>query len=196
MLDHRRRLALGAALAAILAVSACSEQKPAEPATSAETPAETRAVAGVEPSAAPPQPAPAVPASDGETVGGDGSPIVLNPLSGADVEANPVQGELACSFGGAGATPPVLLAKGDVGTKDAAFGLVKVGDYVERVAQPGGFNAIVKGGTFSGQGKALVIALTGPAVGGGESPPRPATLTYQRADGASRVFTGLWTCGP
>jgi len=41
-----------------------------------------------------------------------------------------------------------------------------------------------------------VIADTGPAEGGAESPPRPATLTYQRADGASRVFQGLWTCGP
>jgi hypothetical protein len=191
MADHRR-LALGVALAALLGAAACSEQKPAEPAA----PAETRAVAGEEPTPTPPRPAPAVPASNGDTVGGDGSEIMLNTLSAADVEANPVQGELGCSFGGAGASSPLLLAKGDVGTKDAAFGLVKVGDYVERIAQPGGFNAITKGGTFSGQGKTIVIALTGPAVGGGESPPRPATLTYQRADGASRVFTGLWTCGP
>lgn len=191
MADHRRRLALGAALAALLGAAACSEQKPAEPAA----PAETRSVAGVE-AVAPPPAAPAVPASSGETVGGDGSPITLNALSEADVEANPLQGELACSFGGAGATPPLLIAKGDVATKESAFGLVKVGDYVERIAQPGGFNAIVKGGTFSGQGKTVIIALTGPAVGGGESPPRPATLTYQRADGAERVFTGLWTCGP
>lgn len=191
MSDHRRRLALGAALAVMLGAAACSEQKPAQPAAPAEsrTPA-----AGVETAAPPPEPA--VPATNGETVGGDGSPIVLNTLSAADVEANPVQGELGCSFGGAGATPPLLIAKGNVGTKDAAFGLVKVGDYIERIAQPGGFNAITKGGTFSGQGKTIIIALTGPAVGGGESPPRPATLTYQRADGASRVFTGLWTCGP
>ncbi len=187
-----RHLALSAAFAALLGAAACSEQKPAEPAA----PAETRAVAGAEAAAPPPEPAPAVPASGGETVGGDGSQITLNTLSAADVEANPVQGELGCSFGGAGATPPLLLAKGDVGTKDAAFGLVKVGDYVERIAQPGGFNALTKGGTFSGQGKTIVVALTGPAIGGGESPPRPATLTYQRADGASRVYTGLWTCGP
>lgn len=193
MADHRRRLALGVALAGLLAAGACSEQKRADPAG----PAETRTVAEpAAPTPAPPQPAPAVPASGGETVGGDGSPITLNTLSAADVEANPVQGELACSFGGAGAAPPLLIARGDVGTKAAAFGLVKVGDYVERISQPGGFNAITKGGTFGGQGKTVVIALTGPAIGGGESPPRPATLTYQRADGASRVFTGLWTCGP
>lgn len=45
-------------------------------------------------------------------------------------------------------------------------------------------------------GLELRVALTGPAQGEGESPPRPATLTADRADGARRVFAGLWQCGP
>ena len=73
---------------------------------------------------------------------------------------------------------------------------VKVGDYVERVGAPGGFDGILRGATFAGRGKTVVIEVTGAPIGSGESPPNPATLTYQRADGASRVFNGLWTCGP
>jgi hypothetical protein len=71
-----------------------------------------------------------------------------------------------------------------------------VGDYVERVAAPGGFDGMLKGAVFTGAGKTIRIMLTGPAIGGGESPPRPATLTYDRADGASRTIAGRWTCGP
>ena len=55
---------------------------------------------------------------------------------------------------------------------------------------------MVKGATFSGQGKTITIALTGKAIGDGESPAYPATLTYDRADGARRVIEGTWTCGP
>ena len=77
----------------------------------------------------------------------------------------------------------------------AAQGLVKVGTYVERIAAPGGFDGLVNGATFTGAGKTIRIALTGPATGGGESPAYPATLTYDRADGAKRVYAGTWTCG-
>ena len=75
-------------------------------------------------------------------------------------------------------------------------GVVKVGGYVEPVAAPGGFDAMLRGARFSGAGKVIRVELTGPAVGGGESPPNPATLTYQRADGAERTFAGQWQCGP
>lgn len=132
---------------------------------------------------------------DGPTVGGDGSEIVLGALSQGDIEANALDGELACAFSTPEASP-LLLAKGNVGSKDPAFGLVKVGTYVERVAAPGGFDAMLKGAVFSGQGKTIRIKLTGPATAGGESPPRPATLTYERGDGASRTLAGRWECGP
>lgn len=141
-------------------------------------------------------PQPNAPLTTGATVGGDGSQIELHGLSPADLAANALVGELGCSFSTAGASQPLLLAMGDVASKDAARGLVKVGDYAERIGAPGGFDGMLKGPTFSGAGKTIRIVLTGPAKGGGESPPRPATLTYERADGASRTWEGGWTCGP
>jgi hypothetical protein len=128
------------------------------------------------------------------TVGGDGSQIQLSDVSFEDMRANPTKGELSCGFG-VGETR-LLWANGFVASKEPAEGLVKVGGYVERISAPGGFDGLINGATFTGQGKTIIIKITGQATGGGESPPNPATLTYQRADGASRVFTGTWTCGP
>ena len=131
------------------------------------------------------------------TRGGDGSAIVLTPLSAMEIDAAALAGELACSFaaGEAGETP-LLLAKGDVASEAPARGVVKVGDYVEPVAAPGGFDAMLRGARFSGAGKTIDIVLTGAARGGGESPARPATLVYHRADGAKRSWSGWWQCGP
>ncbi|TZG27727.1 hypothetical protein [Sphingomonas montanisoli] len=129
------------------------------------------------------------------TIGGDGSDIVLSSLTPAEVGSAKLQGELGCSFTATGGDI-LLIAKGNVGSKDPAFGIVKVGDYVEQVATPGGYDAMINGATFGGKGKTIRIALTGPAIGSGESPPRPASLTYDRTDGAQRSFAGQWTCGP
>ena len=133
--------------------------------------------------------------SGGATVGGDGSEIVLGPLAASDIEAAALAGELACSFSVAG-DAPLLLAKGDVASDAPSRGVVKVGSYVEPVAAPGGFDGMLRGTQFSGAGKTIRIEVTGPATGGGESPPSPATLTYDRADGARRQFVGQWRCGP
>lgn len=191
---HDRPVAWTALLAACV-LSACSEPSASDPAPApAPGPAEVRM-----PAASPPTPAPvaAEPSAPPEspTVGGDGSAIRLSPLASADLQAEPLQGELACSFA-VGDDAPLLFAQGDVASKEAAQGVVKVGDYVERVAAPGGFDGMLKGAVFTGAGKTIRITLTGPAIGGGESPPRPATLTYDRADGASRTIAGRWTCGP
>ena len=131
----------------------------------------------------------------GETVGGDGSQIQLEELTQEDVEGADLSGELVCNFLGDGALP-LLYATGVVASDDPAQGVVKVSGYVERIAAPGGFEGITDDPTFTGQGKTISIAMTGPATGEGESPARPATLTYERADGASREFDGLWQCGP
>lgn len=180
----RRRAASVAALLA-LALAACSPQPAATP---SEPAASTPIAPGVPAAPASPEPA--------ATVGGDGSAITLNPLSSADLQSAALQGELGCSFSTPTASP-LLVAMGVVASKEPAQGVVKVGDYVERVATPGGFDAMSKGSVFTGQGKTVTIARTGAApVGGGESPGYPATLTYDRADGAKLVLTGLWTCGP
>lgn len=191
----------GTIAAALCALAACSPPRDAD--NVADAAPEPAVVAD---SAAPPSvaqaespqptsgPSPSAPA-DGETVGGDGSQIRLSPLGGKDVAGAELSGELACSFG-QGRDATLLLAKGDVASKERAWGVIKVGDTVERVSAPGGYDAMLRGGSFAGKGTTLRLALTGPAAGGGESPPRPATLTYLRADGASRVFRGSWTCGP
>lgn len=131
----------------------------------------------------------------GATVGGDGSEIQLGELTQGDIEGAGLSGELACSFS-TGDTPPILFATGIVASNEPAQGVVKVSGYVERIGAPGGFDGIIDNPTFSGQGKTIEIAITGPASEGGESPPRPATLTYQRADGASQTLDGRWQCGP
>lgn len=191
MARHAAVLALSA-----LALAACSQQK------TEDQPAAPPALDEVRtPAVAPAVPAPVTAAPndgppDGGTVGGDGSEIQLSGLTQADLQANRLEGELGCGFRSGGGTDPLLHALGYSGIKEPAHGLVKVGGYVERVVAPGGYDAMVNGATFNGQGKVIRIAITGKPIGGGESPPYPATLTYQRADGAERVFTGTWTCGP
>lgn len=130
----------------------------------------------------------------GATVGGDGSEIKLDGLTEPDLKSAALTGELACSFQ-AQDNSTILYAMGIVGSKEPAQGVVKVAGEVERLGAPGGFNGMIKGALFTGRGKTVVVAITGAAMGG-ESPALPATLTYQRADGASRSIDGIWQCGP
>jgi hypothetical protein len=179
----------------VLALAACSERS----GTGAKPPAGASAIQiPASPSAREPAPVQAHPAHsppEGRTVSGDGSQIQLSALTASDLSTWTLDGELGCSFEMPDGSP-LLIAKGDVASRDPAFGLVKVTGYVERIATPGGFDAMLTGATFSGQGKTIRIGLTGPAASGGESPSRPATLTYMRADGASLTRSGRWVCGP
>jgi hypothetical protein len=139
---------------------------------------------------------PAIKPAGEPTRGGDGTPIELATLGEADLAGARLSGELGCSFAADAAAPPLLVAKGDVATQDPARGIVKVGDAIASIAATGGYDAMADGTNFFADGLQLRIALTGAAQGSGESPPRPATLTLNRADGARRVFAGLWQCGP
>lgn len=194
MIRYANALALVAATS--LTLAACSPKTEDQP-TAPPVPDEVRT-----PAVAPAVPAPvtAAPADGaapgGATVGGDGSQIQLSPLLRADFEANALKGELSCGFNSGGGSDPLLFATGFVGSKEPAQGLVKVGTYVERIAAAGGYDAMVNGVTFTGQGKVIKVAITGKATGGGESPAYPASLTYDRADGAKRGVEGTWTCGP
>lgn len=128
------------------------------------------------------------------TIGGDGSAIRLDPLQAQDIADAQLPGELACGFVQAEAV--LLHAAGMVASDDPALGIVKPAGVVEQVRAPGGFDGLLADPVFTGRGTTIRIVLTGPAAGGGESPPRPATLTVLRADGASRRFEGQWQCGP
>ncbi len=192
-MTRHRIVSPGLLVAAVVAVAACSPREENKAAAPDATPPASSTPASPPASAtSTPQP-PA--AGQSATVGGDGSQIRLDALTPADVEGARLTGELGCSFSTPEASP-LLLAMGDVASKDAAQGVVKVAGYVERIGAPGGFDGMLKGATFSGAGKTIRIAVTGPAAGGGESPPSPATLTYERMDGASRTWIGSWTCGP
>ena len=175
------------ASAMVLAVAACSSPADKDAST---TKSGDSSGAGVD--AGPPAIKPA-----GEpTRGGDGTPIELATLGETDVAGARLKGELGCSFAADAATPPILVAKGNVATQDPARGIVKVGNTIASIAVTGGYDAIVDGANFFSEGLQLRVALTGAAPGDGESPPRPATLTLNRADGARRVIAGLWQCGP
>ncbi|MDK2760367.1 MAG: hypothetical protein KYX64_03300 [Sphingopyxis sp.] len=168
-----------------LALAACSG--PTETATAPSASSEDKAA----------QPAvPAIKPVDIPTRGGDGSPIELAALSEADVSGAKLKGAQACSFAADAAARPILLAQGDVASTEPSRGIVKVGDTIAPASANGGFDAMAKGTKFFSKGLELRVSLVGPAeAGGGESPPRPATLTADRADGAQRVYAGLWRCG-
>ena len=184
-------------MALVFACAACSG---APDARNEVAPNEARNITANTPASPNMADAPTTVVSSSATIGGDGSEIRLDPLAPVDLADASLPGELGCTFSSPGLAPgvfvPLLVAKGNVASRDAAIGIVKVAGYVERVAAPGGFDAMAKGTSFSGKGKTIGIALTGPATGGGESPSRPATLTYDRADGAKRSFAGTWQCGP
>ena len=169
-----------------LFLAACSQPAADKAAVSPEDAAKAAA------EAAPPPIRPA----DVPTRGGDGSPIELSMLGEADLAGASLKGELGCSFAADATSQPILIAKGNVASTDPARGIVKLGTTIEPVSASGGYDAMAKGTKFFAKGLEVRIALTGPAQGGGESPPRPATLTADRADGAQRVFAGLWQCGP
>lgn len=188
---HDLRTLFLPATAIALSLAACSSQPSDEKAPTASYDGSV----GAESKAAETAP-PAIKPVDIPTRGGDGSPIELTALTEGDVGGAKLKGELGCSFAADAAAPPLLVAKGNVASADPARGIVKVGDTIETVSANGGFDAIAKGTKFFGKSLQLRVALTGPAQGGGESPPRPATLTADRADGAQRVFAGLWQCGP
>lgn len=134
--------------------------------------------------------------NDGETVGGDGSPIRLLPLTSADIRAADLEGELACAFEQK-RDAVLLIANGNAGRGSPVFGIWKAQGGVERVGNGGGFDGMVDGATFTGPGTTIHIRITDrTASKGTESPARAAQLVFNRADGASRTFPGWWRCGP
>ena len=189
MRAHRIPVAMIAA-AAGAGLLACSPTNQSERETPDSKPQPTSGTAAAEPAQALPAP------PERETIGGDGSPIRLSPLQREEIYAAKLRGELGCSFED-GSRRTLLVAMGDVASDEPSFGLVKVGNQVEPVSAPGGFDAMIKGASFIGKGKTIRVETTASQpVGGGEAPPYPARLTYQRADGAGRSFDGTWACGP
>lgn len=133
----------------------------------------------------------------------DEVPGAIEELTSADMKTG-LRGELGCSFAdGRGRT--LLMAKGNVGGTQPSDAIVRIGGAIHRVAAAGGFNAMVKGASFSGDGLTFSVKATAPTRGGGESPAQPARLTYTPADAAKDdapkdkallKVNGMWQCGP
>lgn len=185
---------LSASLLAITLITGCSDTS-SDAEEKASQPSSTLPSTDEKPAS---ESSPDVPDESGkqaDAASGDGSEITLSTLTEEDIREANLPGELGCQFT-TDDEQSLLIAMGNVGSSDAAQGVVKVADYVERVSAPGGFDGIMESPTFSGKGKTIHIEVTGEPTDGGESPPRPATLTYDRADGAQRDWQGEWLCGP
>ncbi|MET0290383.1 MAG: hypothetical protein ABW178_12205 [Pseudoxanthomonas sp.] len=116
-------------------------------------------------------------------------------MSEQDIEEAKLPGELACSFSEANGAS-LLYASGDVASKTAAQGVVKFRGGAQRVAAPGGFNGMTRGGSFTGTDLSVELAITGATTGGGESPAFPATASFVRNGGERQTLQGTWRCGP
>ena len=127
-----------------------------------------------------------------------GSSVALHglaPLTAHDIAQAKLPGELACGFADHNEST-LVYASGNVQSDEDAIGLIKVAASVERLAAPGGFDALVRGPTLAGSGVRVEIAIKdGPSVSG-ESPPRPAFLTVARDGKPDARIDGTWTCGP
>ncbi|NCP12058.1 MAG: hypothetical protein GW859_08925 [Sphingomonadales bacterium] len=138
------------------------------------------------------KPMPAAP--DPEAVAGDR--IDLRPLTAADLAANPLEGELGCSFTATGGSGPLLVAMGVVQTGKTIFGLVKPGDMVERVGAAGDFGDLTRGLRLGGRGIDVTLDRGAERDDASEQTMHDATLRVDRGDGSRRDYAGSWTCGP
>lgn len=164
--------------AALLFLSACGQQ------TSIDNEAVTEPPAPVAPT---PLPSPsAVPAAA----------IRLDPLRPTDADG--LEGELACSFATEAGAQPLLIGRANVGDRERASAVIRIGDRVDELAAavPGGFGALTRGLAFGGQGLTITIERHAAQKTGDESTAHEATLVAQRGDGAAEPIDGLWTCGP
>lgn len=135
-------------------------------------------------------------APTGETM--RAAPEVRQTLTTEDIESAALAGELACAFSEPGAPGPLLVATADVTEEARAEGVLRLGASTLRLgaAEPGGFNAMVRGTRFtSGDLEARVIVTSDMPTAGGEAPPLPARLEIV-APAGSQLIDGEWTCGP
>ena len=182
-----------------LALASCSApEPPATNATGADDGVPAPAAVAVQPApVATPTGAATPHAVESPTMGGDGSQIVFDGLTPAQLEGVELPGELACSFADAdGAT--LLLARADVLPDGPVRGVVNHNGYAELLGngRAGGFNDLADGITLSGKGLTVVLDRGESMPTGNEATQHDATLEVQRADGATRTYAGTLTCGP
>lgn len=117
----------------------------------------------------------------------------LTPLSEDDMINAELDGELSCVFT-SDSESVLLVAMGVVASTATAEGLIKLDNELYHVSAPGGFDGMLRGTTFEGDGDAVEVSITGEPQGSGESPPYPAALMVVGSD--QPAIKGQWTCGP
>ena len=127
------------------------------------------------------------------------APSGLQPVSmaGADM----LEGEPRCSFQEVDTARTMLIAAADVDPDGRATAVINNdgADLQLYGEQLGGFSGLEEdGGTFAGEGMVIVVELGAAALDGSqtEQTSKAATMTVNRADGATRTIDGEWVCGP
>ncbi|GGC98613.1 hypothetical protein [Aquisalinus flavus] len=191
----RLLLAGAAAIALVAACSGDRDEADADPRATQADPVQMQERAADD-STGPDDPSPGTASSN--TQGGDGSDLVLSPLTRADMHSLTLQGELGCAFTQAGGAAPLFIGMGFAGVDERSQGMVKIGDVVERLtaSTADGFDGMRRGTTFAGRGLTVTIDPTSPDRAAHEGTDQDATLTAMRGDGAQRSWSGDWTCGP
>ncbi|TXC68836.1 hypothetical protein FSZ31_07660 [Sphingorhabdus soli] len=123
-------------------------------------------------------------------------PIRLRPLTAADLAANPLDGELGCSFVATGGAGALLVASGVVEVGTRINGIVKPGDRVARVDATGDFAQLERGLMLIGDGIEVTLSRGGKRAIASEATHYDATLRVARSDGERHSYAGSWTCGP
>ena len=119
----------------------------------------------------------------------------LQPLTGA-AAARLVDGALRCVFADRVGTT-LLLAAADVRSRARPTAAVRFHLLPLRLigSGTGGFDALVRGGTFRGAGTTATITRGPRLATGTEETRHRATVRVSRG-GGTRVYRGVWSCGP
>lgn len=159
-----------------LALAACSPA-PVPPPNASET-EPTPIESGIPPS---PTPSP--------------TPIVLGRVT--EAAATQVKGELRCAFL-SDTSDLLLVGAGDVDKASRATAVVmRDATPVQLGAtDPGGFDALTRGGSFAGGGLAVAITRGAERPTGHEGSSHTATLSIEAPGSAPQAIDGVWECGP
>ncbi len=125
---------------------------------------------------------------------------MLDTILPEDLAAEPLGGELGCSFSFSRNDEPLLIAEGVVGSQSQAIGAVKIDGTVMRLTKEGkaGFGDMSDGASFTNGTVNARVEVTGeadPGAAPSESPLKTARLTIARGT-RQIVIDGFYACGP
>ncbi len=114
-----------------------------------------------------------------------------------EAAANLLKGELRCAFL-SDASSLLLVGAGDVDAASRATAVVLRADkpVLLTARDPGGFDALTKGGSFAGDGLTASVTRGAERPTGHEGSSHTATLSVEAPGAAPQAIDGVWECGP